>query len=422
MSFPITTGPLRGTPAEPGPGWAKVKARIADGDIGVLVMWEQSRAQRDLRQYAELRDLLRSTGTKWCYSGRLVNLDDPGDSMTSAIEAVMAEHEAEQTSKRIRRATRAQAAAGRPHGPALYGYERVYDPASGALVGQTPVEAEAAIVREIFERIARRESIARIVADLEGRNVPTRGKPWKRYRIGQIVTNRGYIAKRVHRGQVIGPAAWPAIVDESLFVAANAVMSDPERQKSVATSRVRWLLGGIARCGLCGGPMQYGRDRGVTRVYRCKPGGGHLSRAGEALDEYVTGAVLERLERGGLDLTTPDDADAAAAARAEAVMLRARLDAAADQYAAGKLTAPTLARIEARLLADIADAEVRARATIAEPVLADLAGPGVEARWDALDITEQREAVRLLVDVIVHPDPRRGHNGFNPDAIELDWK
>src|SRR5690606_14206298 len=131
-------------------GWERARQLVGAGDIDVLVTWEASRAQRDLSAYAELRDLCASTGTLWSYSGKTHDLADAHDRLTTGLDALLAEREAEEISGRVLRAMRANAAEGRPHGRRLYGYRRTYDATTGRLTGQEPDPVEAAVVAGIF--------------------------------------------------------------------------------------------------------------------------------------------------------------------------------------------------------------------------------------------------------------------------------
>jgi site-specific DNA recombinase len=112
-----------------------------------------------------------------------------------------------------------------------------------------------------------------------------------------------------------------------------------------------------------------------------------------------------------------------AAARTEAAELRERMDDATSEFTAGNLKAATLGKIEADLEPKIKAAEKRARAAAVPPNLADLAGEGVDARWDALSVEQRREVVRVLVDITVLPSTRpSGSRGFDPDAVRLEWR
>jgi hypothetical protein len=75
---------------------------------------------------------------------------------------------------RSKRAAAANAAAGRPHGPVAYGYTRTYDPKTARLVSQDPEPGEAAVMRELYDRLGRGHALRAVAADFEQRGVRTR--------------------------------------------------------------------------------------------------------------------------------------------------------------------------------------------------------------------------------------------------------
>jgi len=72
-----------------------------------------------------------------------------------------------------------------------------------------------------------------------------------------------------------------------------------------------------------------------------------------------------------------------------------------DAAAKGKITPGGLARIEARLLPEIEDAERRARVVVVSPLLRSLARPDVEQMWTTLTIGQRREVVSGMADIRV---------------------
>jgi hypothetical protein len=162
-----------------------------------------------------------------------------------------------------------------------------------------------------------------------------------------------------------------------------------------------------------------GHGRGT---YACTSSGGHLTRNQKHLDAYITAVILERLatvDFGDLSAEHPE----AAAARAEAAELRQRLDDAAAEYSAGNVSASMLGKVEADLMPKIKQAEKRARAATIPPNIGDLAGEGVDERWDALTVEQRREVIRVLLDITVLPSTLpRGARGFDPDAVRLEWR
>lgn len=401
------------------PGWRRVRGLLEAGKADVLVTWEASRAQRDLSAYVELRSICREAGVRWSYSGRVHDLDDVNDSFAAGLDALVAEREAEETRRRIQRAMRANASKGRPHGRRLFGYRRLYDPDSGVLVGQEPHPEEAQVVREIAARLLEGEPASRIAESLNDRGVATpAAKGWDVTRIKRIGTNPSYAALRTHRGEIVGEADWPPLIERDDFDRLTAVLTDPARLKFYAGRDVRHLLSGIARCGICGSRLYRGHDRG-RGVYVCRDGKQHLVRSQEHLDAYVTAVVIGLLERADLDLANPDDQEAAEA-RGEAAELRARLDSAVAEFTEGNLSASTLATIEGKLTADIEAAERRARTTTVAPVAATIAGEGVADRWDTLTVAQRRQVVAELVDVVVHKSTAKsGSRRFDPETVDV---
>jgi site-specific DNA recombinase len=403
------------------PAWEQVKHRLATDGIDVLVTWEASRSTRDLAGFVELRDLCQANGVKLNYKGRTLDLDVTNDRFEASLHAILAERESDETRDRILRTVRSQAAAGRPHGRLLYGYNRTYDPQTGALTGQVPDPDEAAIVVEIARRFVSGESVYAITNDLNARCVPLpTGATWNETRVKRILTNPGYAGLRVYRGEVAGDADWPPILDRSTFDAIQARFA-PRRGGRGGTD-VKHLLSGIARCGKCSGLMYRGHDRKGRLVYTCRDGHGHITRSLEYLDAYVTAVILERLatiDFGDLTAEHPE----AVAARAEAAELRQRLDDAASEYSAGNLSASMLGKVEGELVPLIKAAEKRARAATVPPNIGDLAGDGVDERWDALSVEQRREVIRVLVDITVLPSTKpSGSRGFDPDAVRLEWR
>ena len=140
-------------------------------------------------------------------------------------------------------------------------------------------------------------------------------------------------------GPDAGPAKWPALVDEGMWRAAQAVLTDPSRR---TPGGPRALLTGVALCGVCGltvhsGGANTGRS---YRVYRCRSMT-HVNRRAEPVEEYVEAVVVERLSRpDAVDLLTVNDRPDTAGLHAEADQLRRRLDALADDLGIDERTWP----------------------------------------------------------------------------------
>lgn len=416
-------------------GWDDVIERLEAGDADVLVTWEASRAHRDLEQYAELRRVCERTRTRWAYSGTVYDLGERSDRFRTGLDALVAEDEAGRVSERVLRGVAEAAVAGRPTGRLLYGYRRIYDDRSGELVRQEPDGVASEVVAEVARRFLAGESLRSLTTELNARGVPGPAKArdggpsiWHHAQLHRLLKNPAYAGQRVHRGEVVGPAAWPAIIAPEDWRRVQARLADPARRAARRTQQGPVnLLTGIARCGVCGAGLKYGRDsRGDRALYSCRAGstadgpGFHIGRDMRQLDAYVTTVVLDRLARGDVDLGD-DRSDDALEAGSEVDELRERLNAVAAEYVAGKLTATMLARVERELLDAIAAAERRARYVGLPTTVAELVDG--DRTWDELTVEQRREVIRSLVTIRVNrlalPAGRRG---FDPSAIELEFR
>lgn len=408
------------------PEWERVKAELALGEIDVLVTWEASRAQRDLDAYTELRRLCEQHGVRWSYSGTVYNFSDRSDRFRTGLDALMAEDEADRTRERVLRAMRANADQGRPHGRRPFGYERIYDPTSGTLIGQEPHPTEAPIVTSIVQSVLRGDSLRSIADRLNAAGERTStGGSWVPSTVRRVALNPIYAGLRVHQGKVTGPATWAPIITTAEHDQVTAILTAPERRSTRQRDRVH-LLSGVAFCGLCGATMNAAPDRSdgkpVTLVYRCRRYQ-HVTIRKVPTDAFVVAVVLERLARAdGLAELAHVPPPGALSARAEIDQLRARLDAAAEEYASGDMTAQMLSRVESRILAEIADRERRARFAGLPSVVTDVSSaPDPAAVWDGLTLEQQAAVIRSLMGITIAPAARPSRS-YDPGRVHIEWK
>jgi site-specific DNA recombinase len=284
------------------------------------------------------------------------------------------------------------------------------------------------VVRDIVERLLAGDSLRAIRDDLNARGVPTpqgRGE-WRTSSVRKLALRPGNVADRTHHGKVIGPAAWPPIVDRDKHDRVTALLTDPGRVRSRDGARKHLLTYGIGECGVCGAVLRaVAKRRGerVFELYVCDDKG-CVGRSRERVDELVSGVVVARLAQpDALDLLGPDEQEAAAATeRAEG--LRARLDLAADQYADGILDGRQLERITAKLRPQLEAAEREARQARAGAqldVLDGLTGADAAAAWDWLEVGPRRAVLQVL-GIRVSIMPTRQGPGFVPSDVHIEWK
>ncbi|WP_131104064.1 recombinase family protein [Ornithinimicrobium sufpigmenti] len=394
--------------------WTDVTTAIASGDHDILLTWEASRATRQLDEYAQLRALCAAHDVLWGYSGTIYDLTDRGDRFRTGLDTLLSEDESARMSERIRRAVRARAREGRPHGKLPYGYRREYDPTTGHLLRQVPDETTAPVVRDIYARVIAGDTLMAIANDLTDTGVTPprppssrhdRPQAWLSITVRRIAMSPTYAGRRTHQGQVIGPAAWPAIVDEDTWQQAVAILSAPGRRHPSPTT-VKYLLTGIARCGPCGQPLKHFRNRNRWGTYACGQRGCYaVAITAPQLDNHVNGFMTALLAAHADQLHALADgtpSTEATEATDELEALRSRLAGFVAEATAGRLSPATLSSIEADLAPQIAAAEARVRATLVPSVLRglDLDAPDP---WGMLDLAQARRFIRDLIDITILP-------------------
>jgi site-specific DNA recombinase len=403
---------------------AELAEQLARPEVDRLLVWEASRATREMVVSLTLVDLCEESGVLFGYGGQLYDLSRARARATVLHDFVDAEREAGQTSERVKRDMRANAKAGRPHGRLLYGYRRVRDDRTGELVGQVPEPAQAAIVREIFKRFAQGETVHSIAADLNrrGEPMPSAGaqRPWYDMRLRKMLANPAYLGHRVHQGAVVGVADWPALIDQATFDKVTAMLTEGAPRFGGTHSRAaKHLLSGIVHCGRCGAPMYRQLDSGRP-ILKCVRGGGHLVRAYDPLDAWLTELLLVKLETEDVELAERPDDPATVAARAEADDLRRELEEGRARFEAGAIPMTTFLFAEATLLEKLKAAQGRVRPARTVPqVVLDLVGPDARQRWDALPSDGKRDALAAVLSVTVLAGVR-GRHGFDKETVKVE--
>lgn len=416
------------------PQYARAKALLSEKSAKrrLLITWESSRAQRRLDWYVALRAIFEKSGALWMYNGHVYDMSNPEDRRRTAQDAVEDEYEVEKTRRRVMRDLRKVAADGRPHGKLAYGYKIIRDEKTGKSIGREIFDEQADVVREIARRILDGDTVRSVALDLNARGIPAprpartkvaEGEPpppalWRSNTLAKLIQSPTYAGLRVTHGQVTGPATWPAILTMDQHERLQALLSDHTRRTHRGVEPV-WLLTTWHHCGECGGQLVIRKGRKAEASYTCDSGFCFACLA-KPLERLVENAVLDRLESPDvLELMTASD-DAAADAFADLRALETRLDSLVDQGADGSITPATLARLEAKLVPQIAAAKRRAGASLKSPLVVELAGPQARAKWAGKSMAQKRQVVRALVEVRVFQGGK-GTRVLNPRRVHLQW-
>lgn len=403
------------------PAYRRLLADIEAGAVDGVIAWDLDRLHRrptELESFIALADV---RGLALGTVGGEVDLGTAAGRLHARIMGSVARHEIEHKSERQTAAARQAASLGKPTGgPRPFGY----------LPGGTALDP--------VESVALRSAHAALLAGVSLRGVArrwnaeglstTRGGRWGATQARAVLLRARNAGLRTYRGQVVGAAQWPAVVDEATWRATVSLIGDPARKTSPGFA-VRWLLSGLARCGVCGQVVTSAgtariRANGERRtVYRCRTRQ-HVARDARPADAFVTAVVLARLSRpDALALLDEPDRPDTGALLAEAAEARSRLDGLAAAYAGGAVDLSQLRTGSDALHARLRELEARQASSRRAPVLGGLVGAeDVEATWDALPFDRRRAVVDLLVEVVILPATVQGARVFDPRLVEITWR
>ncbi len=402
---------------KPRPFYDQLIAGARTGQWDVIVAYSTSRLTRRPLESESLIGLYEEHGTQFAYAvSSRFDLSTADGRMMARIAASIDAAEAERTAERVRD-SKAQAATNGWYrgGPRPFGYEKD---------GVTVRQEEAAVVREATTAILAGRSLSAVARELNERGVRTStGNTWNQVRIRDVVI-RPRNAGLLHRGRVdlsgrseiVGPAAWPAIVDQDSWAAVCSILLDTSRRSPNHTSEPRWLGGGLYLCGLCGAPLRAiphggtASRKGPRRHYYCCTATPHLGIMTERTDDYLRAVVAELVRDPRIVAAMlPSEGEAVAQDRERRNVLSARLDSFETDYAAGHINGAQLAKARAVVEAELRDVSDRLSAAMRRsamsPVLSAV-DPGAAFLSAPVDI--QRAVLAAAVTVQVMPVARRG--------------
>jgi site-specific DNA recombinase len=427
------------------PGVRAALAALQTGDVLLVVDTTRLSRSQDL---APLLTRLRHRGV------RVVGVLDGFDSdsktarMQAGLSGIISEEFRASIAARTHSALDMRAREGRATGGKCYGFDNAGN----------VIDAEAAVVLEIFQRVAAGETQKAIAGELNARGVPAPGASWtRRVRradgVWMTPTLNALLANERYAGRVIWnrstwrrdpdtgmrqrierpPSEWitregPAIVDQATFDRVRALAGSRRLFGGRPGGGPKYLLSGILVCGVCGSRLVATGAGGAW--YYC----GTHRQGGPAACSNAVGArraVAERvlLEPVQRDLLAP-----------EAVALAVQLIRSWDRESRVEAVKPAevaeierrIARIEAQIeaggierddvLPALAALSERRKATLAAGWRRSSGRPGIQAEAAAAAygraVDSMREALAgpanrarsalhtLLGDVVCRPEGR----------------
>ncbi len=402
------------------PEWEAMMALVEAGQIDVVIGWTFDRTLRSGRD--RLRMLESGKRHKLLITlvrGSDMDLGTPAGRLAADILGAVALNEIEAKADR-QKAAHAQAATQgrRIGGRRPFGYEQ-----DGVTVREVEAEAVKAAYRDFIvgtslSAIARRWNEAGLTSGVPRKD--GKGERWEHVGVRHLMKNPRYRGVRRHqpRGQEaqLYPAAWPALVDEATWRAANALLASAQRGPNGG----RQLLTGVIRCAVCDELLTGGGSKTGERMYRC-PSGAHVTRRAEPVDDQVCKLMRARLRMRDAVDTVAVKAQAGPDYGAEATAIRAEQKTIAKERAQKVITAEQFAVMNTELKAQLVEAERRlADAGRVDAVAALLADPNPAGRFDTLDRDQQRVIIAAFLRIRLHSGGR-GVRRPHPDTVQPEW-
>jgi len=418
-----TDNDLSAYSGKPRPGYRALLADLRAGTADAVLCWHTDRLHRhpsELEEYIAVCERPPGIPTQTVKAGP-VDLLTPSGQMFARQLGAVARYEVAHQIERQQTHRRQAAVAGRWAGNKRpFGYQ-----ADGVTVQPEEAAALAWAAAQVLAGVALR-SIAR---ELNGRGVRTStGQPWDSRTLGRVLRRPRNAGLSVYRGEVVGPAAWPAILEEDTWRGVVAVLADPTRRANPGRPP-RWLLSGLAVCGVCGAPVvSKSRAHPAMVIYTCSAAS-HLSRPAAQVDAFVEAVICERLSRpDARDLLLPPDRTAdTAALHTRDQALRERLAELGRLAGQGAIDPGQLVEATAVIRQQRAEITGQLAAMSRGSVLAGVVDAADPAKvWGGLDLSRRRAILSTLVTVTILPARRgrrpgwqAGEGYFDPRTVQV---
>jgi DNA invertase Pin-like site-specific DNA recombinase len=331
-------------------GWRLVKSRYDDGGfsggstdrpalqqlltdvkarrINVIVVYKVDRLTRSLADFAKLVELFDTYGVSFVSVTQQFNTTTSMGRLTLNVLLSFAQFEREVTAERIRDKIAASKRKGLWVGGMVpLGYE--------LNEGKPSIrEAEARIVRRIFQRYLELGSVNRLVVDLKKDGLRSRvrqlsngatrgGVPFTQGPLFYMLRNRFYIGEVDFKGEVL-PGPQPPLLDRALFDAVQAKLSEQWSHRTRTRQRSKAVLSGLLYDDVSNKmiPTHATKNRVRYRYYISRPlqrghsgtQTGSVSRvSANDIEGVVVKAIRDRLQLSDSPSAEMSDHDAIAA-------------------------------------------------------------------------------------------------------------
>jgi site-specific DNA recombinase len=410
------------------PGFEELLADLEASVIDGILVWKLDRLTRRFSDLERIWRLIENRNVT------LLSVNDSIDTQTAAGQFMLrtmvgiAEMESANTSLRVRSAKKDSANNGQPNpgGQRAFGY---------AADKRQLIPEEAAAIREAAERLLAGQSLRSIVNDLNAREIRTpRGKSWLPGTLAAVLVNPRIAGLKAYKGQIVGDAAWPAIISRDQHERLVALRKDPSRRWVPRARPAQHLLAGLVECARCGeqATRMVNRPEAGRDYYQCRK-----PPLGRGCGALVSGRQLDGLvvERMFVALDSPEFSEALKAPRPADEGLVRQLEKDEDklkwlgyEYAADRLPEPAFlaaARdVEQRIKQNRARIARQHRSAALAALPDDL--DQLKDLWEnSWDLDRKRALLDTLIEkVVVRPSTLGSKTGrrFDRSRARIVWR
>lgn len=408
------------------PGFRRVVDMLLSGAADGLIAYDLDRTARDPRDLEDLVDAVEQGVPRIpvrSVSGSL-RLDNDADVTMARVMVAVANKSSRDTQRRVARKHEDIAKAGRYGGGGRrrYGYE---------LDGTTVRTSEAKVITEAARRILAGESARSICADLDQRGIAcVKAGTWSTTTLIGILRSARIAGLREHKGSIVGPAAWPAIIDVATRDALLAQLAANSRGRGKPA--LKYWCNRLLWCSKCGETLVGTWLAADRHRYWCASTGpyhgcGGIGIAGRQVEEEIERQVLEILDRP--DVVTALAAGTAAVQTEETRRLldldEQSLRELAQAYGQRQITLTEWLEAREPIEQRISLYKRALSSVVSGRVRAVLAAPDRQAAWTGLQADAKREVAQVLLAsggfrgwLVAPADPSKPRR-FDPSRLSL---
>lgn len=407
------------------PEYQRMLDDIASGDLEAFAVYHQDRLHRRPIELEELFEICdRASLTHMATVSGSTDLSTDDGRMMMRVTGAVARNQSDAASRRIKRKALDLAEKGMPTG----GGDRPFGFEPDRI---TVRESEAAVIRDLVERLLGGETLRSLAADLEVRGIVSpRGSRWRSTPLRRMLASGRISGQREHHGVIVARATWPAIVTPEQTEQIRRLFADPSRRAKRAARR--YPLKGLLRCVHCNATL-VARPRGDgSRRYVCASGPnfvgcGQSHALAEPVEEWIAEMVFDRLDTPELEAAIRHDFRAAASTtgiEAEYDRIVIKLDELALAYSDDELTMRDWITAKKPLQERHDALRLQLARRSNSSAIADLVGNGgtLRSEWPALGADRQHAIIAAVINHVTVGPGRRGYNRFDSSRFEIVFR